>query len=55
VDLHQGGLNDTLLEKLNVRIKEIGEKFAEPAPKQSRDTDKKHKKKSKKRFDKRRR
>ncbi len=35
VDLHQAGLNETLLEKLNVRIKEIGEKFAEPTPKKS--------------------
>lgn len=30
VDMHGGGLNDTLLEKLNVRVSEIGKKYKEP-------------------------
>ena len=30
VDVHGGGLNDTLLEKLNIRVKEIEEKYTEP-------------------------
>lgn len=30
VDMHRSGLNETLLEKLNIRVKEIGEKLAEP-------------------------
>jgi len=31
VDVYGGGLNDTLLERLNVRVDEIGKKYAEPA------------------------
>ena len=30
VDVHGGGLNNTLLEKLNVRVKEIEEKYSKP-------------------------
>lgn len=30
VDVYGGGLNETLLEKLNVRVSEIGEKYKEP-------------------------
>lgn len=30
VDMYGGGLNETLLEKLNVRVSEIGEKYKEP-------------------------
>ena len=30
VDVHGDGLNDTLLEKLNIRVKEIEEKYTEP-------------------------
>jgi nucleolar protein 56 len=30
VDVYGGGLNQTLLEKLNVRVTEIGEKYKEP-------------------------
>ena len=30
VDVYGEGLNETLLEKLNVRVKEIGEKYSEP-------------------------
>ena len=37
VDLHEPSINKTLLEKLNVRIGEIGRKYAEPpAPRQDR-------------------
>ncbi|MEM4252663.1 MAG: ribonucleotide-diphosphate reductase subunit beta [Candidatus Nitrosotenuis sp.] len=40
VDVYGGGLNQTLLEKLNVRVNEIGEKYKEPtqrAPPQRRE------------------
>ncbi|CDI06091.1 NOP5/NOP56 family protein [Candidatus Nitrosotenuis uzonensis] len=40
VDVYGGGLNHTLLEKLNVRVNEIGEKYKEPtqrAPPQRRE------------------
>jgi len=30
VDMYKGGLNQTLLDKLNIRVKEIGEKHKEP-------------------------
>lgn len=33
VDIHGGGVNETLLEKLNIRVKEIEEKFKEPVEK----------------------
>ncbi len=33
VDVYGGGLNDTLLEKLSVRVNEIGKKYSEPAKK----------------------
>ena len=33
VDYHGGGLNEILLEKLNVRVDEIGKKYEEPPPK----------------------
>lgn len=32
VDVYGGGLNKTLLEKLNVRVDEIGKKYSKPAP-----------------------
>ena len=36
VDVHKAGLNQTLLDKLNIRIKEIEEKFKDPIPKESK-------------------
>ena len=33
VDQHGGGINQTLLEKLNVRVDEIGKKYQEPPTK----------------------
>ena len=33
VDVHGAGLNTTLLEKLNIRVKEIEEKYTEPVNK----------------------
>ena len=36
VDIYGGGLNQTLLEKLNIRVKEIGEKYKEPVVKESK-------------------
>ena len=36
VDVHKAGLNQTLLDKLNIRVKEIEEKFKEPTPKESK-------------------
>ena len=36
VDIYGGGLNQTLLEKLNVRVKEISEKYKEPVVKESK-------------------
>ena len=33
VDVHGGGLNNTLLEKLNIRVKEIEEKYEKPIKK----------------------
>jgi len=35
VDVYGEGLNETLLEKLNVRVKEIGKKYEEPTEKDS--------------------
>ncbi|MFB5597745.1 MAG: NOP5/NOP56 family protein, partial [Nitrosopumilaceae archaeon] len=39
VDVHGAELNKTLLEKLNVRVKEIGEKYKAPPEKKSRPED----------------
>ena len=36
VDVYGDGLNQTLLDKLNVRVKEIGEKYKEPQERESR-------------------
>jgi len=36
VDVYGGGLNKTLLEKLNVRVEEIGEKYKNPVEKDSK-------------------
>jgi len=36
VDVYGDGLNQTLLDKLNVRVKEIGEKYKEPKERESR-------------------
>jgi len=36
VDVHKAGLNQTLLDKLNIRVKEIEEKFKEPVQKESK-------------------
>ncbi len=46
VDIYGGGLNQTLLEKLNVRVKEIGEKYKEPVIKESKPQPKVRRKKS---------
>ena len=46
VDIYGGGLNQTLLEKLNVRVKEIGEKYKEPVVKESKPPPKVRRKKS---------
>ena len=54
VDVFGGGLNDTLLEKLNVRVKEIGVKYKQPVIKEPKPKSKVKRKKSG-RFTKRRR
>ena len=54
VDVFGGGLNDTLLEKLNVRVKEIGTKYKQPVVKEPKPKSKVKRKKSG-RFMKRRR
>ncbi len=54
VDVFGGGLNDTLLEKLNVRVKEIGVKYKQPVIKEPKPKSKVKRKKSG-RFMKRRR
>ena len=54
VDVFKGGLNDTLLEKLNVRVKEIGVKYKQPVVKESKSEPRVKRKKSG-RFMKRRR
>ena len=36
VDVFKGGLNEMLLDKLNVRVKEIGDKYKEPVIKESK-------------------
>ena len=36
VDLFKAGINETLLEKLNVRVKEIGVKYKIPVIKESK-------------------
>ena len=46
VDIYGGGLNQTLLEKLNVRVKEIGEKYKKPVVKESKPQPKVRRKKS---------
>ena len=38
VDVHKAGLNQTLLDKLNIRVKEIEEKFKAPPIKESKPT-----------------
>lgn len=38
MDMHEPALNETLLERLNVRVDEIGKRYAEPPPKPA-DTD----------------
>ena len=54
VDVYGGGLNQTLLDKLNIRIQEIGKKYAEPTKKEPKPELRVKRKKSK-RFTKRRR
>ena len=39
VDVYGEGLNDTLLDKLNVRVKEIGKKYENPSEKESQKFD----------------
>ena len=46
VDVFKGGLNEMLLDKLNVRIKEIGDKYKEPVIKESKPEPKVKRKKS---------
>ena len=46
VDIFKGGLNEMLLDKLNVRIKEIGDKYKEPVIKESKPEPKVKRKKS---------
>jgi nucleolar protein 56 len=46
VDIYKGGLNQTLLDKLNVRVKEIGEKYKEPTIKKHKPEPKVKRKKS---------
>ena len=51
VDVHGGGLNNTLLDKLNVRVKEIEEKYSKPVKRpqpQERHNDNFHKSKESK-------
>ncbi|MFB5611287.1 MAG: NOP5/NOP56 family protein [Nitrosopumilaceae archaeon] len=36
VDVYGGGLNNTLLEKLNVRVEEISKKYKNPVPRESK-------------------
>ena len=36
VDVYKGGLNHTLLDKLNIRVQEIGKKYKEPIKKESK-------------------
>ena len=54
VDVFGGGLNETLLDKLNIRVKEIGDKYKKPVIKESKPQPKAKRKKSG-RFMKRRR
>ncbi|MEA2044765.1 MAG: ribonucleotide-diphosphate reductase subunit beta, partial [Thermoproteota archaeon] len=46
VDVFKGGLNEMLLDKLNVRVKEIGDKYKEPVIKESKPEPKAKRKKS---------
>lgn len=39
VDVYGGGLNTTLLEKLNVRVEEISKKYKNPVPRESKKED----------------
>lgn len=36
VDFYDGGLNNTLLEKLNIRVEEISKKYKNPVPRESK-------------------
>lgn len=42
VDVYGGGLNKTLLEKLNVRVEEISKKYKNPTPKDFKRDDRQH-------------
>ena len=46
VDVFKGGLNEMLLDKLNIRVKEIGDKYKEPVIKESKPQPKTKRKKS---------
>jgi len=54
VDVYGGGLNQTLLDKLNIRVQEIGKKYTEP-PKKEPKSEPQVKRKKSKRFMKRKR
>ena len=54
VDVYKGGLNQTLLDKLNIRFKEIEKKYKEPVKKESKPEPQIKRKKSR-RFNKRKR
>ena len=54
VDVYKGGLNQTLLDKLNIRVQEIEKKYKEPVKKESKPEPKVKRKKSR-RLDKRKR
>ena len=54
VDVYGGGLNQTLLDKLNIRVQEIGKKYAKPTKKEPKPEPQVKRKKSK-RFMKRKR
>jgi len=54
VDVYGGGLNQTLLDKLNIRVQEIGKKYSEP-PKKEPKPEPQVKRKKSKRFMKRKR
>ena len=55
VDMYKGGLNQTLLDKLNIRVKEIGEKNKEPPVKKELKSEPIEKRKKSGRFMKRKR
>ena len=54
VDVYKGGLNETLLDKLNIRVQEIEKKYKEPAKKETKSEPQIKRKKSR-RFIKRKR